>query len=210
MTIELENIGKRFNNEWIFKNINLRFEAGTHTGIVGANGSGKSTLLQCISGFLTTSEGKIHYHNRDSSSVEIEKIYRHVSIAAPYLFQDEWLTFREAVEIQTKFKPLKAHISVDNVIDRSGLSASQHKFLRQFSSGMKQRVRLVLAILADSALLMLDEPLSNLDDAGARWFQELMQHECSNRTVIICSNHHAAELATVSNRIDIAQFKPNG
>ncbi len=210
MTIELENIGKRFNNEWIFKNVNLRFESGSHTGIVGPNGSGKSTLLQCISGFLTTSEGKIQYHNRDSSNLETEKIYRHVSIAAPYLFQDEWLTFREAIEIQTKFKPLKENISIDDVIERSGLSVSQHKFLRQFSSGMKQRVRLILAILADTELLLLDEPLSNLDDAGAQWFQHLVQQECSHRTVIICSNHHAAELATVSNRIDIAQFKPNG
>ncbi len=210
MTIELENIGKRFNNEWIFRNVELRLETGSRTGIVGPNGSGKSTLLQCISGFLTSSEGTLRYQARNSDPIEIEKVHRQTSIAAPYLYQDEWLTFREAVEIQTQFKPLKENVTVDDVIDKSGLNASQNKYLRQFSSGMKQRVRLILAILADTELLLLDEPLSNLDEAGAQWFKQLMEQECTGRTVVICSNHHATELASTNHLLDIAQFKPNG
>lgn len=209
MTIELKNIGKRFNQEWIFSNVDLNFEPGSLTGITGPNGSGKSTLLRCISGFHNTSQGKVEYWLKNKP-VPVEQIYKHITIAAPYLEQDEWLTFREAVEIQSRFKPFKPGLSIDEVINRSGLAASQHKFLRQFSSGMKQRVRLTLAILADTDILLLDEPLSNLDNTGGEWYTQLMESECEDRTVIICSNHHPVELAPAQQQIDLSQFKPNG
>lgn len=209
MTIELKNIGKRFNQEWIFRNVELKFESGSCTGITGPNGSGKSTLLRCISGYQTTSQGTLHFHH-EQQEIAIESIYRNISVAAPYLEQEEWLTFREAVEIQSNFKPFRPGLTIDDVIERSGLKSAQHKFIRQFSSGMKQRVRLTLAILADTKILLLDEPVSNLDQAGGEWYLNLMDKECYGRTVIICSNHHPTELAPTQQQVDIAQFKPNG
>lgn len=209
MNVHLENIGKRFEREWIFKNVNLTFTTNSITGIVGPNGSGKSTLLQCISGFLTTSEGTIRYQNTANQIVSVEQVYRQVSIAAPYLDQEEWLTFREAVKIQSQFKPFRNQLSTEEVIEKSGLSHAADKFIRQFSSGMKQRVRLSLAILAQGELLLLDEPLSNLDHAGTQWFLKLLSEESKDRTVIICSNHHAEELAMAERKVDLSQFKPN-
>jgi len=210
MTVKLDHIGKRYNREWIFREVDLCFVANEPTAIVGANGSGKSTLLQCISGFLTPSEGHIQLSSGSGKIITAEEHYRHVSIAAPYLHQDEWLTFREAVKIQSQFKPFRSGFSEEDVIERSGLQKSADKYLNQFSSGMKQRVRLVLAILADSDVLLLDEPLSNLDQSGAQWFSEMLEAERTDRTVIICSNRHPDELALTSRQIDLSQFKPNG
>lgn len=210
MNVHLENIGKRFEREWIFRNVALTFSTNSITGIVGPNGSGKSTLLQCISGFLNTSEGSIHYQNAAGKAISIEQIYRQVSIAAPYLDQEEWLTFREAVKIQAQFKSFRNQLTPEDVIEMSGLQHAANKYIRQFSSGMKQRVRLSLAILAAGELLLLDEPLSNLDSTGTQWFLELLTAESKGRTVIICSNHHSDELALASQNIDLSQFKPNG
>lgn len=210
MNVHLENIGKRFEREWIFRKVALTFTTDSITGIVGPNGSGKSTLLQCISGFLTTSEGNIQYQNKAGEDVSVEQIYRQVSIAAPYLDQEEWLTFREAVKIQSQFKPFRNQLTPQEVIERSGLEHAADKFIRQFSSGMKQRVRLSLAILAQGELLLLDEPLSNLDQAGTQWFLDLLSEESKGRTIVICSNHHSDELALAQRKVDISQFKPNG
>jgi ABC-type multidrug transport system ATPase subunit len=209
MTIELNNIGKRFNREWIFRNVNLKFSTGEIYGIVGPNGSGKSTLLQCISGYVVPTEGKLNYIS-DGSQILPEKIFKHVSIASPYLHQDEWLTFREAIKIQSRFKPFQAGFTEENILEKSGLIHAADKYIRNYSSGMKQRVRLVLAMLADSAVLLLDEPISNLDHDGAQWFDQLLREVSPNRVVIVCSNHHALELSRAKQQIDISQFKPNG
>lgn len=209
MTIELQNIGKRFNREWIFRDVNLALTPGQHTGIVGPNGSGKSTLLQCISGYLVPSEGAITYRIEDRV-VPQEEVFRHVSIAAPYLEQDEWLTFREAVEMQRKFKPFRHGMSANEVIERSGLTHASDRYLRQFSSGMKQRVRLVLAVLAETDLLLLDEPTSNLDQAGMDWLSALLAAETKERALLVCSNHHPVELAATQRQVDLSQFKANG
>lgn len=209
MHVTLSNIGKRYNREWIFRKLDASFEPGVPTGIVGPNGSGKSTLLQCISGFLVPSEGALHY-KLNGARVTEENIFRHVSMAAPYLDQEDWLTLREAVTIQSRFKPFRHGRSVPEIIALSGLEKSADKLIKQFSSGMKQRVRLTLAILAESELLLLDEPLSNLDKEGEKWFGDLLSIEGDQRTVIICSNRHPGELALTTRRIDLAKFKPNG
>lgn len=208
MTIELSNIGKRYNREWIFRNVNLRFSTGEITGIVGPNGSGKSTMLQCISGFITPSEGILNYIQGETF-VASENIFRHVSIASPYLYQDEWLTLREAIKMQGRFKPFREGLSEKNILEYSELEHAADKYIRQFSSGMKQRVRLVLAILADSDVLLLDEPVSNLDKNGEKWFVDLLKTAAEHRVVVISSNHHETELALAQQKIDISQFKPN-
>jgi len=209
MRIELNSIGKRFNREWIFRNVTLQFEPNTATGIVGPNGSGKSTLLQCISGYLTTTSGSMQFQNKNGI-VASEEVFKHVSMATPYLDQEEWLTLREAIVLQKRFKPFRNGLKTKEILQRSGLEHAADKYIRQFSSGMKQRSRLALAILADTDVLLLDEPASNLDKQGVQWFSELLRSEKTNRTVIICSNHHPDELALTERQIDLSQFKPIG
>src|SRR5690606_35336190 len=96
MKIELENIGRRFNREWIFKKVNYTFEQGNSYAVLGANGSGKSTLLQVISGSLSPSEGKISFLN-EGKSIDAELIFKHISLAAPYLELIEEFTLTELI-----------------------------------------------------------------------------------------------------------------
>src|SRR6187402_602921 len=84
ITISLEDIGRRFNRDWIFKNISYTFSSGNSYAILGSNGSGKSTLLQILNGSLGPSKGKITYMFK-GSVIPTEAIYEHLSLAAPYL-----------------------------------------------------------------------------------------------------------------------------
>lgn len=202
MQIELSAIARRYNREWIFRHVNHRFASGSCTVLTGGNGSGKSTLLQVIAGNLLPSEGKVI-----REGVADAELYQQLSMATPYLELMEEYTLAESIEFQAKFKPWRAGLTNADVLALSGLEHAAHKAIRYYSSGMKQRVRLLLAILADTQLLLLDEPCSNLDPAAMKWYGELVTAHLSGRTVIVCSNQQQEEFFFCTERLSIEQFK---
>jgi ABC-type multidrug transport system ATPase subunit len=208
MNVQLVNIGKRFKSEWIFRKVNHNFKPETITAILGPNGSGKSTLLQCAAGYVVPSEGELKY-SIESQAINIEDVFKHLSIASPYINLNESLTLKEVVDLQRKFKPFLSEFTTEQIISISNLEAATNKAIQNFSSGMKQRLRLTLAILADSKLLFLDEPLSNLDKAGESWYHQMLGDYSAGRTIVICSNHHPAEIAPAQEFIEMSQFKVN-
>lgn len=187
MKITLENIGRRFNREWIFRGVNHIFESGKSYAILGPNGSGKSTLLQVLNGSLAPSAGKLDF-TYNNSPVEIDKVYQHLSLAAPYLELIEEFTLDEMIDFHFKFKACKPGMDKHMVIDLLALSGGKNKMIRYFSSGMKQRLKLALAFCSDTPMLMLDEPTSNLDNQGVDWYISLVQQFAKDRLTIICSN----------------------
>lgn len=204
MKITLENIGKRFNSEWIFKNVNLEFEGPNGIVILGGNGSGKSTLLQVIAGNYLSSEGKITYSN-NGNIIPVENIFKHLAISTPYLELFEEFTLKEAIEFHGKFKPLL--LSCQEIIALAYLENSANKPIKYFSSGMKQRVRLALAILSNCPLLLLDEPTSNLDTKGIDWYQKLITDYTQNKLIFVCSNKQESEYFFCKEIINIEEFK---
>jgi ABC-type multidrug transport system ATPase subunit len=187
--IQLEKIGKRFRYEWIFRNINTTFEQGRRYAILGPNGVGKSTLMKILSGHLTPSEGKMTVQF-DNKILDADAIYRHVSYAAPYIELIEEFTLTEAIDFHIKFHPLSKSLKINDLIDVLGFQKSKDKEVRYFSSGMRQRLKLALAICSESPILLLDEPTTNLDVQGVEWYRTLMrQHtEGSSRLVVVASN----------------------
>ncbi len=187
--IQLEKIGKRFRYEWIFRDISTNFEQGRRYAILGPNGVGKSTLMKILSGHLTPSAGKISVQ-LDDKILDADAIYRHVSFAAPYIELIEEFTLTEAIDFHIKFHPLSKNLKINDLIEILGFQKSKDKEIRYFSSGMRQRLKLALAICSDSPILLLDEPTTNLDVQGVAWYRSLMQQytEGSPRLVIIASN----------------------
>lgn len=196
MQITLDKIGKRFNKEWIFRNISYTFSRNDKVAILGTNGSGKSTLLQIIAGSISQSEGEINPKTE-------ENYFKNISYAAPYLELPEEMTWREAVSFHGKFKKFHPVLKEEDVIAVSGLGASAGKELRNFSSGMKQRARLALAILSDTPLLLLDEPVTNLDAEGIKWYRQLIADFAQERLVIVCSNYNKEEYGFCSKELII-------
>lgn len=209
MNITLKGIGKRYNRDWIFRNLDYRFESGTAYAILGANGSGKSTLLQVIAGNFQPSEGNIEFRIQNTEfSPEPEAIYKQVSFAAPYLDLFEEYTLTESIDFHKKMKPLRNNLSTADVIGTLKLEAAKDKLLRDFSSGMKQRVRLGLAILSDTPLLLLDEPASNLDRAGTEWYQQMVSNHSQDRIIVVCSNRQEDEYRFCKQQLVVEDYKP--
>lgn len=185
-----ENLGKKFNYEWIFRNLSFRFEFGESYAIVGNNGSGKSTLLQVLAGALPASEGKIWYE-KENTKINAEDFYKYLSWASPYLELIEEMTLSEHIDFHFNMKPRHSWLhSTRELIEILRLEHSKHKFIKNFSSGMKQRLKLGLAFYTDTPLLMLDEPTSNLDAQNINWYQDEISKQLGKRLIIVASNQH--------------------
>lgn len=206
MTITLNKAGKKFYREWIFRNLDLTLEPGAKLVILGPNGSGKSTLLQILSGATGLTEGQIKYHS-DSSEISIDEIYHSISISAPYLELIEEFTLEEIIHFHFKFKKAKNNLSEAEVLNLSGLESKKDKVFKFFSSGMKQRIKLTLAILSDTSILLLDEPCSNLDSEVVKWYQEMIRKYAMDRTIIVASNNQKEEFGFCDKQISIDDLK---
>jgi ABC-type multidrug transport system ATPase subunit len=117
-----------------------------------------------------------------------EGVYRRLSIAAPYLEVIEEMTVTEFLHFHGGFKPFLPGWSIQDIIERVGLETAAHKQIRYYSSGMRQRVRLAQAIFSDTALVLLDEPCTNLDVDGIALYRSLVEVFCPGRTIIVSSN----------------------
>jgi ABC-type multidrug transport system ATPase subunit len=207
ISIQINSVGKKFGPEWVFRNLFFDIEAGDKVVILGGNGSGKSTLLQVISGFAGYYEGSIEY-TYNGKQVEEDELKSLISFASPYLQLIEDFTLTEMVEHSAMFKPFKSKLSSKEVIEIIQLGHAKNKFIKQFSSGMKQRLKLGLAILADTPMLLLDEPVSNLDKEAITWYKDLLTKNSEDRTVIVCSNKIDDEYFLCTKQLDVTNFKP--
>ena len=207
MQLLIDQLGKRFNREWIFKQFSAKLQAGQSYTFVGPNGSGKSTLLHVISGVMPSTEGKIIYQ-LDNQIIEEDKWYRQLVIAAPYLELIEEFTLLELLDFHTGFKPFKEGISKSELIERIELEGSKNKAIKYFSSGMKQRLKLALAFYSNAPVVMLDEPTSNLDAKWSAWYREEVQRLAPNQILLICSNV-PAEYDFCDTIINVSDFKPH-
>lgn len=205
MEIILEDIGRRFNRDWVFQHLNYRFTAGSQYAVLGPNGSGKSTLMQLVSSALTPSAGRIEYRS-DGTIIDADHIYQHLSIAAPYLELIEEFTLAEQVRFHFTHKRLREGLDERMLIEQLGLAHAQDKQIRYFSSGMKQRVKLGLACYADVPIVLLDEPTSNLDEDSISWYLQLIASTSTDRLFLICSNQER-EYSFCEHTIMITDYK---
>lgn len=205
MNISLQNIGRRFNKEWIFRGLDYQFVSGQTYAVLGGNGSGKSTLLSILLGSLTPSEGELSYR-LEEKEVKVDEVYRQLSFAAPYIDLIEEFTLLETINFHFQFKSYHNGLDAMALLDVLGLPKSQDKPLKYFSSGMKQRTKLALAIGASSGLLLLDEPTSNLDTQGIDWYLNLVNLYGKDKTIVVGSNQEH-EYSFCTHRLAITDYK---
>lgn len=206
ITIQVTNAGKKFGREWIFRKIDLEIKPTEKVVILGLNGSGKSTLLQAITGYLTLNEGSVTYSNHQQK-IEDDQHYKLISLASPYLELVEDFTLQEQIEHVHIYKPFLNNLSIGQVVELSGLSAHKNKFIKLFSSGMRQRLKLTLAILADAPILFLDEPTTNLDATVIDWYKQMIANYAMHKTIVVCSNSIKEEYAFCERVITMEDFK---
>lgn len=206
MQVAFRNVTKSFGREVVFRGVDHVFAPGSRTALLGPNGSGKSTLLMLAGGALLATKGSVA-HSMNGTVVPAEEVYRHVAVAAPYLGLYEDLSLAEAVDLHARFKPLKAGLKAADLARIAYLEHALEKPVRNFSSGMKQRLKLALAILSDTPLLLLDEPTSNLDAQAITWYGELLKAHTAGRTLIVASNRQQAEYALCEAALEVERWK---
>ncbi|MDO7743598.1 MAG: ATP-binding cassette domain-containing protein, partial [Pedobacter sp.] len=150
------------------------------------------------------SEGTIIYTGEQE--IPVEKIYKQISFAAPYLDLVEEFTLQETIDFHFKFKNFHPDIDAVQLMDLLGLGSAQDKALKYFSSGMKQRTKLALACCTDTPILLLDEPTSNLDRQGMAWYHELISRFSTDRLVFVGSNQEE-EYFFCEHQIQIMDYK---
>lgn len=136
---------------------------------------------------MPASEGSLSY-SKGKLSIPPESFYKQLSLAAPYQELIEEFTLSEQLNFHLKFKSFRKEVSKEHFTEILQLQKSQDKEIRYFSSGMKQRLKLGLAIYSDTPVLLLDEPTTNLDVQGTDWYLKEINSNLKDRLVIICSN----------------------
>ena len=208
MDIHLTNAGKRFRFDWIFQGLSQQLSGGQRVAITGPNGSGKSTLMKVLAGHLSLSKGDIRFfHGNAAKPLEAEAVYQYVSYAAPYIELIEEFTLEEAIAFHSRLKPLIKGLDAGALLDILELPKARHKEIRFFSSGMKQRVKLALALCSDVPLILLDEPSTNLDVRAVDWYHQLTEQFVQERLLVIATND-PADLSLCNTTLDIMAFKP--
>lgn len=205
MQIVLQNAGKRFNRDWIFRKLSFTFNGGMAYAVTGPNGSGKSTLLQVIAGAVNPTEGTVSY-TFNGAAIKPENVYRHLAVAAPYLELIEEMTAEEFLSFHQTFKPFIQQYSINDIISEVGLQHAAGRQIRYYSSGMKQRIKLAQAIFSDVPVVLLDEPCTNLDAAGYELYRHLVSRYCNGRLVIVSSND-VNEYSFCTEKLSILDYK---
>lgn len=206
MRLVTEALGKRFHYEWIFKDLTYEFQGGKTYAVTGPNGSGKSTLLQVLWGQMPPTAGRIAC-TIGTRSIPVEEIHKHVTIATPYMDLIEEFTLSELLHFHFGMRKIRPGFTITELLKILYLEDSADKFIGNFSSGMKQRVKLGLAFYTQASLLYLDEPGSNLDRNAFNWYLEELKKVPAETLVFIASND-PEEYPTHSEIIAMTELKP--
>lgn len=204
-TITVTDLGKRFNREWIFRRLNYRFLPGQTYAVTGPNGSGKSTLLQVLWGQMPQTSGIVQYQ-QGAKILPAEDAFKHISIATPYMDLIEEFTLLEMVDFHFTLKKLRTGLKKEDLLARMYLEEASGKQLINFSSGMKQRLKLALAFYTEADMYFLDEPGTNLDKKAFEWYLQEFRDLPPQSLVFVASNN-AYEYPREAITVNILDFK---
>jgi ABC-type multidrug transport system ATPase subunit len=200
MEILVQNLSKKFRQEFVLKSFSHSFKSGQSYAITGPNGSGKSTLLQLIAQFTLPNTGTV-----EMKGIDPELAYSHITYAAPYVELIEEYTLPEHLDILVKNKYLPASVTLELLEDFIDLQPGRFKLIKNYSSGMRQKIKLGFALLSDRSVLLLDEPTTNFDEQAKNWF--FNQLEQQRHKLIIVASNEPREIEFCKEKIDIRDFK---
>ncbi|UCG21814.1 MAG: heme ABC exporter ATP-binding protein CcmA [Deltaproteobacteria bacterium] len=187
-SLKVSYLCKHYSQTLLFKDISFELHPGEVLAITGWNGSGKSTLLRIIAGLVRPTTGKVEMFFK-GESIPKESRRRFVGMVAPAFSLYEELTALENLEFFCKVRGIAYdRKSCLAMMERTGLSENAHKLCRNYSSGMKQRLKLAQALLHSPPLLLLDEPGCNLDSKGMKIVENIIAAQRQLGMTVIASN----------------------
>ena len=203
MELSIQKLSKAFNRKTVFRDLNFTISSGTRFAISGHNGSGKSTLLKILSGGVLPSTGEVRFIFNGEVLAE-DQVYQYVHFVAPYNTVIEEFNLVELFQMHRRLGMLSKYGTVEEWLSKMEYPFDSQKQIKTFSSGMKQRIKLGIALLDNRPLILLDEPCSNLDAAGKSWFFKTASALDQHQTLVIASNEMAEiEFCTEGIRVGV-------
>ena len=187
--IEVQNVVKRFRDQVVLKNVSISFEKGKIHGIVGRNGSGKTVLFKCICGLMHPEEGVILVNGkRVGRDVDMPEDIGAIIEAPGFLPNySGYKNLRFLANIRRKI----GKEEILNVLKTVGLDPESRKHVGKYSLGMRQRLGIAQAIMEDPEILILDEPMNGLDNAGVQDILALLlELKAQGKTILLASHNH--------------------
>ena len=187
--IEVQNVVKRFRDQVVLKNVSISFEKGQIHGIVGRNGSGKTVLFKCICGLMHPEEGVILVNGkRVGRDVDMPEDIGGIIEAPGFLPNySGYKNLRFLANIRRKI----GKEEILNVLKTVGLDPESRKHVGKYSLGMRQRLGIAQAIMEDPEILILDEPMNGLDNAGVQDIRALLlELKAQGKTILLASHNH--------------------
>lgn len=206
LLLQLKSISKKYNGKYIFKDVSLQATNGDIIGIAGNNGAGKSTLLKIISQTTEQTSGKVIFQI-DSKEISNNDMYKHIGFVSPYLNLYTEFSLLEHIELIQNFRKIKFDINkAKKLIQDFNLEGRTNSLLQEFSSGMLQRAKYILATIHSPKILFLDEPTTNLDLNGISSVQSLIDEGKENRITFVATNEQS-DLDLCNKIISLHDFK---
>jgi heme exporter protein A len=205
-SVEAKELNKTFGRRLIFNGINFRYEESGVFGISGPNGSGKSTLVKIIAGLISSTKGRIIHKNSEDEIIP-EKLHNHIGFVSPYLVLYEEFTAWENLEIFSKIRDTNLNKDyAKDLLNRFLIYNRRDDLVKTYSSGMKQRMKFIFALIHNPELLIFDEPTSNLDEEGKNSVYEIIEDKSRDCIILIASNDKA-DLDLCPEILDLKSFK---
>ncbi len=188
MNLSVENIEKNFGDRRILRDINFSLESGQSAALVGPNGSGKTTLVKIVCGLIRPSQGNVQFRIK-GEPIDPLDVYKHIGLVSPYLELYEELTAIENLNFFGRIKKI-SHLGdkISDLMKRVNLTGREDDPVKTYSSGMRQRLKYVFALLGSPEVLILDEPTSNLDVDGIERVYKIMDEQKQKKILLIATN----------------------
>jgi heme exporter protein A len=189
ISLEVKDLTKSFGYRKVFEGINFSIKSGKSLIITGKNGSGKTTLLKILAGFLRPSKGEV-FISLDGQIRKKEDKRKLLGFVAPDLFLYDELTALENLEFLVQVQGLGFNKSeLNNKLEEMGLRGRGDDLVSSYSSGMKQRLKYVFALLNNPRILLLDEPGSNLDEPGIFLLDKIIEEQKKRGILVLATNN---------------------
>lgn len=197
--VDLMDLSLKFGNYFALKDVNVSFEKGAIHGIVGRNGSGKTVLFKCICGLLSNYSGRIMINGEDRRSLKTEKANIGMIIEAPgfVMGYSGYRNLRFLADIRHSIR--KENIL--NAMRTVGLDPSSKKHVEKYSMGMRQRLGIAQVIMEEPDMLILDEPMNGLDNAGVDDMRSLFSTLRNQGKTLILASHNPLDIETLCDTV---------
>ena len=188
ITLVGKGLSKRFGARKVLADVSLEATTGTVVGITGFNGSGKSTLMNILAGVVRADAGVVQL-DVEGSAISAEELPYHVGLVSPAMNIYGEFTPRELLDLQSSLRGTSlTEQGAKDILERVGLTDRANDLTRTFSSGLRQRVLIALAIAPEPAVLLLDEPSITLDDVGRTIVEREIDRQRSRGIVVVATN----------------------